>query len=221
MRHSFAEQERSIMKAVFMVRRHLPVFVVLLAMIALSVSSDAGISPAQAHPRGTSIDDMTTALAKFQDTGNNLSFYPNTRFQILFVQDFNTGTGTFTVRPGTFFFVPLFSFNDSPPIIGDFPTNSSQVGEYIFGATQVGAHDVEIEVDGKATGLGPSYLSNLINTPGLPNGGSHTILMGVFLTPLPKGTHTVKIREGFAGDAIVAAFGTTFFFEDVYTVIVQ
>jgi hypothetical protein len=190
-------------------------------MIALTLSAQAGVLPAQARPRGTSIDDMTTALAKFQDTGNNLSFYPNTPFQILFVQDFNTGTGTFTVRPGTFFFIPLFSFNDSPPIIGNFPTNSLQVRDYIFGATQIGAEDIEIEVDGQVTDLGPSYLSNLIDTPGLPNGGSHTILMGAFLTPLPKGTHTVKIRETFAGDAIVGFFGTTFFFEDVYTVIVQ
>jgi hypothetical protein len=220
MGHSFAEKE-IVMKEVHMVRWPLPVFVVLLAMIALTVPSQAGILPAQSRPRGTSIDDMTLAIAKFQDTGNNLSFYPNTPFQILFVQDFNTGTGTFTVRPGTFFFIPLFSFNDSPPIIGDFPTNSSQVREYIFGATQIGAEDIEIEVDGQVTDLGPSYLSSLINTPGLPNGGSHTILLGAFLTPLPKGTHTVKIRETFAGDVIVAFFGTTLFFEDVYTVIVQ
>src|SRR5438034_8589397 len=113
------------MKKLRMGRRLSPVFLVLLAISA--VSSQAGILPAQSRPRGTSIDDMAAALAKFQDTGNNLSFYPDTPFQILFVQDFNAGTGTFTVRPGTFFFIPLFSFNDSPPIIGDFPTDSSQV----------------------------------------------------------------------------------------------
>ena len=209
------------MKQKYTSRLSLPLFVGVLAMLALGASSQARILPAQARPKGTSIDAMTAAIAKFQDTGNNLSFYPNTPFQILFVQDFNTGTGTFTVRPGTFFFVPLFSFNDSPPIIGDFPTNSSQASDYIFGSTQIGAQDIEIEVDGQVTALDSSYLSGLIDTPGLPNGGSHTILMGVFLTPLPKGTHTVKIRETFAGDAIVALFGTTFSFEDVYTVIVQ
>lgn len=203
------------MKKEYMVRRFLPVFVSLLAMMALTVPSQAGISPAQANPRGTSIDDMTRALAKFQDTGNDLSFYPNTRFQILFVQDFNTGTGTFTVRPGTFFFIPIFSLNDSPPILGDFPTNSSQVRDYIFGE-QIGAHDIEIEVDGQVSDLGPSYLSSLVDTPGLPNGGSHTILLGAFHTPLPKGAHTIIIRASFNGTAI-----GTFDFELVYTVIVQ
>lgn len=209
------------MKKEYKLRRSLAVFVGLLAMMALTVPCQAGISPAQANPRGTSIDDITSALAKFQDTGNNLSFYPNTPFQILFVQDFNTGTGTFTVRPGTFFFIPIFSFNDSPPIIGDFPTNSSQVRDYIFGAAQVGAHDIEIEVDGQVTDLGPSYLSSLIFTPGgLPNGGSHTILLGAFHTPLPKGTHTVTIRASFDGTAFVNLFGS-FSFEDVYTVTVR
>jgi hypothetical protein len=134
---------------------------------------------------------------------------------------FRPGTGTFTVRPGTFFFIPLFSFNDSPPIIGDFPTNSSQVRDYIFGAAQVSAHDIEIVVDGQVTDLGPSYLSSLINTPGLPNGGSHTILLGAFHTPLSKGTHTVTIRASFDGTAFVAAVGTSISFEDVYTVTVQ
>src|SRR5947207_13456135 len=201
--------------------RSLTVVLALLAMIGFIMPSQAGILPGTANPKGTSIDEMTAALGQFQDSGLDPSFLPSTRFQILFPTDLNTGTGTFTVRPGTFFFIPLFSFNDSPPVIGDFPTNSSQVPDYIFGTGQIGAQDIEIEVDGQVTDLGPSYLSGLINTPGLPNGGSHTILMGAFLTPLPKGTHTVKIRETFAGDAIIALFGTTFFFEDVYTVIVQ
>lgn len=220
MGHSFAEKERLVMKEEYMVRRSLPVFVVLLVMIALTVPSQAGILPGQANPRGTSIDDMTSALAKFQETFDP-SDIPDTRFQILFVQDFNTGTGTFTVRPGTFFFIPVFSFNDSPPIIGDFPTNSSQVPSYIFDAAQVGTHDAEIEVDGRVTELGPSNLSSLVSTPGLPNGGSHTILLGAFHTPLPKGTHTVIIRTTWDGAAFVAAVGFPVSFELVYTVTVE
>jgi hypothetical protein len=205
------------MKEKYILHRSLPPFVGLLAMLVLGVPpSQARILPAQAHPRGTSIDGITYALAKFQDTGNNPIYYPDTRFQILFVQDFNTGTGTFTVRPGTFFFVPCFSLNDSPPILGNFPTDSSQVRDYIFSPTQLGVHDVTIEVDGKVTILDPSYLSNLIETPGLPNGGSHTILMGGFLTPLPKGTHTVTIRVSVDG-ALLGSFS----FEDTYTVTVQ
>jgi hypothetical protein len=220
MGHSFAEKERLVMKEEYMVRRTLPVLVGLLAMIALTVPSQAGILPGHANPRGTSIDDMTRALAEFQETFDP-SFIPDTRFQILFVQNLNTGTGTFTVRPGTFFFIPVFSFDDSPVIIGDFPTNSSQVRDYIFSPAQVGAHDVEIEVDGQVTDLGPSYLSSLVYTPGLPLGGSHMILLGAFHTPLPKGTHTVKIRTTWDGAAFVAAVGTSVSFELVYTVIVQ
>ena len=201
--------------------RSLTVVLALLATIAFIIPSQGGILPGQANPRGTSLDEMTAALGQFQDSGLDPSFLPTTRFQILFPTDLNNGTGTFTVKPGTFFFIPVFSFNDSPPIIGDFPTNSSQAAGYIFGAAQVGAHDAEIEVDGQITELGPSHLSGLVNTPDLPFGGSHTILLGAFHTPLPKGTHTVKIRATWDGVALVALAGGPISFEIVYTVIVQ
>jgi hypothetical protein len=201
--------------------RSLTVVLALLAMIGFIIPSEAGILPGNASPRGTSIDEMTALLGPFQDSGLDPSFLPSTRFQILFPTDLNTNTGTFTVKPGTFFFIPIFSFNDSPPIIGDFPTNSSQAVGYIFGAAQIGAHDAEIEVDGQITEIGPSHLSGLINTPNLPFGGSHTILLGAFQTPLPKGTHTVKIRATWDGVALVALVGSSVSFEIVYTVIVK
>ncbi len=201
--------------------RSLTVVLALLAMIGFIMPSQAGILPGTANPKGTSIDEMTAALGQFQDSGLDPSFLPSTRFQILFPTDLNTNTGTFTVKPGTFFFIPIFSFNDSPPVIGDFPTNSSQAPGYIFGAAQIGAHDAEIEVDGQITEIGPSHLSGLINTPNLPFGGSHTILLGAFHTPLPKGIHTVKIRATWDGIAFVAAVGSSISFEVVYTVIVN
>ena len=177
------------------------------------------VLPGQANPKGTSIDDMTFSLAKFQDTFDQ-SFLPNTPFQIVFQQDFDPstgiGTGNFTVKPGTFFFVPVFSFNDSPPIIGDFPTNSSEVVNYIFGPDQIGLQSAQITVDRQSFNLGPANVSGLVNTPSLPNGGSHTILMGAFVTPLPKGTHTITISASFDGAQI-----GTFEFENIYTVTVR
>jgi hypothetical protein len=176
-------------------------------------SHSAGPSQSQGHK----LDEITFALAKFQDTFDP-SFLPNTRFQLLVT---STGSATFTVRPGTFFFVPVFSFNDSPPVIGDFPTNSSQVVNYIFGTNEAGAQNVQMSIDGRVFNLGPSYVSGLVNTPDLINGGSHTILLGAFLTPLPKGTHTITIQVTFTGAAVVALVGAPFSFEITYTVIVQ
>src|SRR6185503_13306056 len=113
------------------------------------------------------------------------------------------------------FFIPVFSFNDSPPVIGNFPTDSSQAASYIFGAADVGAHDAEIEVDGQITALDASHLSDLVSTPNLPFGGSQTILLGAFLTPLPKGTHIIKIRATWDGVALVATVGSSVSFEVV------
>jgi len=197
------------------------VILALLAIITFSIPARAGLLPGSANPKGTSIDEMTAALGQFQDSGLDPSFLPNTRFQILFPQDLENNTGTFTVKHGTFFFIPVFSFNDSPPVIGDFPTDSSQAAAYIFSAAEIGAHDAEIEVDGQITELGPSHLSGLVSTPNLPFGGSSTILLGAFLTPLPKGTHTIKIRATWDGVALVASFGSSVSFEVVYTVIVK
>ena len=54
------------------------------------------------------------------------------------------------LKLGNLLFRSLFlARNDSPPILGDFPTDSSQVRDYIFSPTQLGVHDVTIEVDGK------------------------------------------------------------------------
>ena len=209
------------MNTKFILRASSTVVLTLLVMITFIIPSQAGILPGHANPKGTSIDEMTAALGQFQDSGLDPSFLPSTPFQILFPTDLNNNTGTFTVKPGTFFFIPIFSFNDSPPVIGDFPTNSSQAPGYIFGAAQIGAHDAEIEVDGQITEIGPSHLSGLVNTPNLPFGGSHTILLGAFQTPLPKGTHTVKIRATWDGIALVATVGSSVSFEIVYTVIVN
>src|SRR5438445_172479 len=112
----------------------------------------------------------------------------------------STGTNTFTVPTGTTFFVPIAFVDDSPPIFGDFPADSSAVKAYFFGPDQVGAHDLAIEVDGVSTAIGPDYLAGPVLASGLlDGGGSHLIQIGVFLTPLSKGSHTITIRGTLDG----------------------
>src|SRR5262249_24413047 len=124
-----------------------------------------------------------------------------------------------TVARGSGFLWPVLFIEASPPIFGDFPTDSSTVEEYLFGAAQIGAHDLEIEVDGKVTAIGAEYAAGPVFTPNLPDGGgSHLIQFGAFLTPLSKGTHTVTIR-GTVDGAAVGEFGGSF--EISYTVIVR
>jgi hypothetical protein len=191
---------------------------------AWAQSGGGTVLPATATPSGYSLADMAEELAFFDTSGNNLTFYPDTPFQILYADFSNpTGANTFTVKTGTMFFVPLFALDDSRPIIGDFPRHAGADAQaYIFDDGQVGADDVEIEVDGVVTSIGPEYVAGPVVTPPLPDGGgTHLIQVGAFLSPLSKGTHTVTIRATLDGDALVALFGGPFSFEFTYTVIVN
>ena len=191
---------------------------VVVVLVVRPVFADGGhVLPPGAKPSGFTLQDMAGALAYFSTSGNDLAFYPDTPFQILFV-DRSTGTNTFHVKAGTRFFVPVAFIDDSPPILGDFPADASTVEEYVFGADQLGAHDLEIEVDGRVTSVGPDYVAGPVFAPGLlDGGGSHLIQIGAFLTPLSKGTHEVAIRGILDGDAV----GGVFAFEVTYTVIVH
>ena len=111
--------------------------------------------------------------------------------------------------------------DDSPPILGDFPNDEEDIADYVFGRDQLGAHDLQILVDGKATTLGSRYAVG-VHAPGLlDGGGSNLIQIGAFLTPLAKGRHTVAIRGTFDGDVILDAFGGAYSFEQTYMVIVK
>jgi hypothetical protein len=189
--------------------------------------SDAGgghVLPAGARPLGYTLTDMARKLALFNASGEDLQYYPKTPFQILFVTTSPGivpiacpygGSGikfinasSFNVPPGTHFFVPLWSVDDSPPIVGTFPESASQAGNYFFSLSQVGARNFEIIIDGKTTPIGPDYVAGPVLSPKpLPDGGGrHLIELGAFLTPMSVGTHTVTIKGRLVGLAIAAAY---------------
>jgi hypothetical protein len=193
------------------------------------------VMPPAAKPHGYTLADMAEQLALFSTSFNNPMYKPDTPFQILYF-DPNTfainlvgdtlvesGSNTFPVNEGTMFFVPLFGVDDSPPIIGSFPTSSgSDAQVYIFDDAQVGADSVQIEVDGLVTSIGQEYVAGPVVTPPLlDGGGTHIIQVGAFLTPFSPGTHNVTIRGNFDGKAYVAAVGNPLSFEFTYTVIVE
>lgn len=210
----------------------------LLALIAMPLAARASggnVLPPEAMPYGYTLNDMASALALFNTSGNSPSYYPNTPLQILYVDPasitstfpgdgglIQTGTNSFTLATGRMFFVPLIWEDDSPPIIGNFPNDRSDAAFYIFDPSQVGFIDGAIAVDGKTTEVGAPYLAGPVKVPYLLDGdGTHVIQLGVFLTPLSPGRHTVTISGRFAGSAFAAASGLAYLaFTGTYTVIV-
>ena len=194
----------------------------------LAYAGGGNILPPTAKPLGLSLKDMAKALAYFYTSNNDPkyleppNFFPPPRFQVLYADRADpAGANTFKVKTGTKFFVPVAFVSDSPPILGDFPEHSSDAPDYIFSQEQLGGHDLEIEVDGKITSLGPRYVAGPVFKPNLlGGGGSHLIQIGAFLTPLSKGTHTVTIRGTFDGK-VFDDLGFVFEFEHTYTVIVD
>jgi len=204
-------------------------FILGLAAVALLLAGPARaragggkVLPATATPLGYSLQDMAEAMAYFNTSYNDLDFYPDTPFQILYLADPNTDTtNTFTVNTGTKFFVPVFWVDDSMPIIGDFPDDKDDIAHYVFGRKQLGAHDLEIVVDGEATTLGAAYAAGATLPFLLDGDGKHIIQVGAFLTPLSKGIHTVTIQGTLDGDAILDVLGGPYSIEATYTVNVK
>ena len=192
------------------------------------------VLPVTASPYGYSLADMARATALFNTSGNNPADYPHTPFQILYVDPatesltpsgggaLETGTNSFVVAPGTPFYVPLAFVDDSPPILGTFPTDPSATANYVFAPDQLGTSNLVLTVDGRATSIGAAYAAGPVQTPPLPDGGgTHIITVGAFLTPLSPGTHTVTISGVFAGLAFQQATGLSFLqFQLTYTVTV-
>ena len=199
-----------------------------------SAAQGGEVLPAAATPHGFSLTEMARETATFLTSGNDLSLYPKTPFQILYVdpatQTFDsvngglvvTGTNQFTVAAGTPFYAPVAFADDSPPVVGTFPTSSGQVANYLFGQDQNGWTNLRVTVDGRVTPIGSAYAVGPVQTPPLPDGGgSHIITVGAFLTPLSPGTHTVGVSGEFSGALFQQANGLNFVqFHLTYTVTV-
>ena len=168
---------------------------------------------------------MTAAMALFSTSGNNAAYYPASPFQILYVKP--VGPSSFLVRPGTYFFVPIWNADDSQPIVGEWPTTHSETIPYFFDPSQVGGRDFAIAVDGQTTAIGSGYLAGPVITPTLLDCappdiacGNHIVTLGAFLHPLAPGTHTVRIQGGVFGAQVLATYGQSFTEDITYDVTV-
>ncbi|MBU7584297.1 MAG: hypothetical protein KAF91_15515 [Nostoc sp. TH1S01] len=180
------------------------------------------IIPPKTKVQGYSLNDVAQAIAYFSTSRNNLAFLPHTPFQILYIQDFSNNTATFTVPPGTILFVPIGYITDSPPVIGNFPTTFEQAANYVFDSQQISGK-FEIVVNGVKTTINdPRYIGGPVFAPGLlDGGGSHFLQVGVFLTPLSPGEHTISGQFSATGNAVIDTLGQAFSSGFTYKVIVK
>ena len=214
-------------------RRALLSLILALAAPAIAVPAahaNPDIFPPNANPAGYSLERMAAEHALFTSSGNDPAYYPQTPFQVLFASSQHaapeggglvvTGENTFDVDKGTRFYLPILHVNDSPPVIGTFPSAPGHAAtRYFFGPRQVGAEPAVVTIDGDTTTLGAPYLAGPVQTPPLFDGGNHIMTLGAFLKPLKRGTHTIHASGNVAGDAFSQAFGLTFLrFEFTYTV---
>jgi hypothetical protein len=200
----------------------------------------AGILPPTANPHGHSLRDMSRLIAAFTASGNNPIYFPKTPVQILYTDPSlvssnaddcttfaplcgltvtqNAGTtfsNVFTVKAGTMFYVPVLNADDSPPVVGTFPTTPSQAKHYVFDPAQLGGKDFAVQIDGKTVELGPGYVAGPVTTRPLPDGGgTHFVTIGAFLNPLTPGVHTVRIQGGYFGAAFKTSTGLDFLGEN-------
>jgi hypothetical protein len=218
--------------------RHVLGAATVAACLVVSVqparANGGGVLPASARPHGYSLADMARATALFTTSGNDPAQEPRTPFQILhlpamFVPTFEDGgvvlrgTNTFDVHPGTFLYLPLVSVDDSPTVLGVFPTTPAGARHYFFDPALYGGHDYVATIDGVATPIGPAYLAGPVSTPPLlDGGGTHIITLAAFIHPLSPGTHTVKFTGEVSGTALEPTYGITFLRDDFsYTVNVR
>ncbi len=206
----------------------------LLATPRVDAGGGGNVLPPNAQPRGSSLAQLAQQVILFTLSGNQAAYYPQTRFQILYAtnnqdEEYDPDTGivtatggnTFTVKPGTMFYVPIQGVDNTPPSPGVFPTTVPQAVNYLFNPNQYGA-SFEIEVDGEVTPVGPGYTVISVPFP-LPDAivdhlkdlGTvvpygfvyRDVAIGVFLTPLSAGQHTVIIRADIEGAFLPEYYG--------------
>jgi hypothetical protein len=214
------------------------ILAVVLSISLFTSTAFAGggnVLPSSATPKGYSLSDMAKATAFFNTGDHSAATYPETPFQILYYRENPPGTPdlTFNVRPGTTLYVPIFLADDSPPILGNFPTNvnnRNDVLTYFYSLQQLGNIYTRIVVDGTTNSLGSDYVVGvgLVKLADGPGGTQHPrigsyIVSAAFLTPLKKGRHTVEIRVYFHGAALMPFFPPDGVLQSssTYTVIVR
>jgi hypothetical protein len=186
---------------------------------SLSNQHGGRVLPANAHPQGYSLEQMIPKVALFESSLDPSLLPQDTPFKILHVG--GTPPNTFRTYAGTMFYVPLVSVDDSPPIIGTFPKDRDDAADYFLNPEQLGAKDWTIIVDGHSTPVGAEFFAGPANTPPLlDGGGTHMLILGVFLTPLTLGEHKIRFQGKLAGAAVIQAIGVPFTEDITYTVTV-
>jgi len=173
------------------------------------------VLPPTARPHGYSLAQMAKVTAVF-NTSDHSGMPPDTPIQMLYTAA-GSSTNTFDVSDDTVFYVPVFFVDDSPLIAGDFPyfafgEDAEDSGgrkallNYVYAENELGVDSMEIKVDGKVFSLGSDYVVGVTTPPLSDGGGIHYIPIAAFLSPLPKGPHTVEI-DGFSdGKALIPFF---------------
>jgi len=196
-------------------------------------ATSVGVLPPQAKPRGYSLADIGKITAAFNVSDHSGSSIPlptevdgSRKIQMLYT----TATNTFYASQGTFFYVPILTPDDSPPILGTFPNinDRNAVVNYFYSAQQLGLQYAIITIDGQAFSLDERYIA-AVRVPPLPDGGGTGYLpVAAFVKPLKKGTHTVEISGNVTGAAVppwCEAVGFScpdgFSFSITYTVVVR
>jgi hypothetical protein len=209
--------------------------VVGVALVALPAAASGGggtVLPPSARPHGQSLSDLARDVAQFTTSGNDPSYSPHTPLQVLYADPNtvaftadgcgldNTGSNALTVVPGKTLYVPMVNIDDSPPVLGVFPTTAAAAKTYMFDPSQVGTHDVSVTVDGTTTPIGPAYLAGPVTTPPLlDGGGTHINTIGAFLSPLTPGQHVVSFVGTISGALVESTYGVCFVhFDFTYTV---
>ena len=164
----------------------------------VTVTSGGGkvLSPCET-PMGYSLWDIAAGTAVY-NVGGGTGTVPKIPFQMLVGH-----TTTYTVKPDTMLYVPVFYADDSgspgtPPFPTDLRDQKVDADYLLEMASQFSDADITaffVQVDGKNTILDDDYVVGVKTAP-LPDGtpeGHHYILSAAFLAPLNPGAHTVGI----------------------------
>jgi hypothetical protein len=128
---------------------------------------------------------------------------PNVPFEILVADA--------TVRPGTWFYVPVFYSDDTGGAPPGFPVDiddQAADAEYLENAvlTGYGVSELIVAVDGQITALDGRYISGVTSPIPLVDGtppGSRYICSAAFLTPLSPGAHEVEVGGIIHGQPVL------------------